>query len=235
MVRRRRTKRVKRQKHTGGFQPGDSVVVKQRVKDPDFGTDIGGWQGRIVKDPDADDDVVCIAWDSITLKQMPDETIIRSEEEGLSWTEMRLYPNEVALTSPRDTKNDVEKTIDLLADKHEWNYLGEEGRRIQAVLARAKSNEEWAEFEAWETYLEETLRFPFKAEVSEWQERSPLRTGERVKVLGLNGSVDLYGVLAVIQHKRKTLSFPLCDLEVLLESSPNYQPVQDYAVWFANR
>ena len=29
--------------------------------------------------------------------------------------------------------------------------------------------------------------------------------------------------------------FPLCDLEVLDKSSPYYQPVKDYAVWFANR
>jgi len=29
------------------FQVGDSVKVKNGTKDPDFGIDIGGWQGQI--------------------------------------------------------------------------------------------------------------------------------------------------------------------------------------------
>ena len=235
MAKRKRVRRAKRKKRSGSFQPGDSVIVKQGVKDPDFGTDIGGWQGRIVEDKNAAADVVCIAWDSITLQQMPDEDIIRSEEKGFGWTEMRLYPTEVELTSPRDTEDDVKKMAALLEDRHAWSHLGEEGRRIQAVLDNAASNTMWAKFVAWETHLENVLKFPFKAEVAEWQERGPLRAGDRVKILGLEGSVGLYGVLALVQHKRKTISFPLYELEVLLESSPNYQPVKDYAVWFANR
>jgi hypothetical protein len=26
---------------------GDSVIVKPNIQDPDFGLDIGGWQGRV--------------------------------------------------------------------------------------------------------------------------------------------------------------------------------------------
>ena len=32
------------------FQVGDSVKVKNGSKDPDFGIDIGGWQGQISED-----------------------------------------------------------------------------------------------------------------------------------------------------------------------------------------
>ncbi len=54
MAKRKRVRRAKRKKRSGSFQPGDSVIVKQGVKDPDFGTDIGGWQGRIVEDKNAE-------------------------------------------------------------------------------------------------------------------------------------------------------------------------------------
>ena len=231
MAKRKRVKRKKQSK----FKPGDAVVVKPNVDDPDLGANIGGWQGRISEPIEEDDDVVCIAWDSVTLKQMPDEMIVQCEEKGLGWTEMRLYPHEVEPTNPRDNEDDVDNIIDRLEDKHAWSHLGEEGRRIQAVVANAKSRSEWAEYEAWEAHFRKILKFPFKAEVSEWQERSPLRTGDRVKVLGIDESVDLYGVLVAIQHRRRKLVFPLCDLEVSAKSSPNYRPVKDYAVWFANR
>ncbi|CAK8716278.1 hypothetical protein GMJAKD_05430 [Candidatus Electrothrix aarhusensis] len=50
----------------------------------------------------------------------------------------------------------------------------------------------------------------------------------------LDDTEDIYGVLVLLRHGREKYEFPLCDLEVLDKSSPNYQPVQDYAVWFAN-
>ena len=38
-----------------------------------------------------------------------------------------------------------------------------------------------------------------------------------------------------LRRERRKYVFPLCDLEVVDKSSSNYQPVKDYAVWFANR
>jgi hypothetical protein len=56
---------------TRNFKIGDSVVVKSGVKDPDLGIDIAGWQGRIAE-IEKKDSSVGIAWDSMTLKNMPD-------------------------------------------------------------------------------------------------------------------------------------------------------------------
>ncbi|MFT4639885.1 MAG: hypothetical protein ACI8T1_003210 [Verrucomicrobiales bacterium] len=44
------------------FRVGDSVVVKSGVTDPDFNTDIGGWQGQI-EDVESGGTVL-ITWDS---------------------------------------------------------------------------------------------------------------------------------------------------------------------------
>lgn len=216
------------------LKEGDSVVVKPNVKDPDLNVNIGGWQGRVSEIREKDN-LICIDWDSLTLKQIPGETVDQCEEEGLDWARMYLHPEEVERTSPRDSEDDVEEIIGLLENKHGWSYLGEEGKRIQAVLANAEHGGDWAAFEAWETHFEKVLRFPFEAEVSEWQKRGPLQAGDRVKVLGIEGSEDLYGLLVALRHKRRKYVFPLCNLEVLDKSSSNYQPVKDYAVWFANR
>ena len=50
------------------FQLGDSVVVKQGIKEPDFEEfEIGGWQGRITEintKSDKNNVLITIEWDS---------------------------------------------------------------------------------------------------------------------------------------------------------------------------
>ncbi|MBI3943392.1 MAG: hypothetical protein HY326_10305, partial [Chloroflexi bacterium] len=46
---------------------------------------------------------------------------------------------------------------------------------------------------------------------------------------------DLYGILVNVQTKRGDFVFPLCDLKATNQNSSNYQPLNDYDVWFANR
>jgi hypothetical protein len=213
---------------------GQSVVVKPGIEDPDLKINISGWQGRITEVIEKDN-LICVSWDSITLKQMPGETIDQSEEQGLGWTEMYLYPEDVELTNSRDNEQDVEEIIELLESKHGWSYLGEEGKRIQAVLDKAKDISEWSAFEAWEEHLGQALQFPFEAEISEWQERGPLRTGDKVKVYDIVHNDDLYGIIVALGHERGRYDFPLCDLEAIDKTSVNYQPLKDYVVWFANR
>jgi len=216
------------------FKEGDSVVVKPGIVDPDFDTEIGGWQGRILEEPGSDN-LVLIGWDSITLKNMPGSVIEQSEEQGLDWTKMYLEVQEVALTSLRDTKEDVIQAISELARKHAWSYLGEQGKRIGKVLDGVDEDSEMAALDAWEEHLSKSLVFPFEARIAEYQERGPLQAGDRVKVTGIGLVDDLYGVIVDLRHGRRKYAFPLCDLEVIDENSPNYQIVRDYAVWFANR
>lgn len=90
-------------------------------------------------------------------------------------------------------------------------------------------------FETWQEYLENHLKLPFEAEVSESQDRGPLRFGDRVKVIGFEGVEDLYGLLVNIQVGNQGYVFPLCDLKATDKKSINYGLTDDYAVWFANR
>jgi len=213
---------------------GDSVVVKFGVKDPDLGIDLEGWQGRIIEIEDKDN-VVGIEWDNMTLKNMPDWVIEKCEEEGMDWRQMNLGTNEVELTIPRDTRKDIEKTVKKFESKYAWSYLGEQGKRIGAVMNGVDRDDIMAALKAWEKYLREALMFPFDAKVSEHQDRGPLQYEDKVSVKGVTLIDDLYGVIVEVRFGRKKYHFPLCDLEPIDKKQPNYQAVHDFAVWFANR
>jgi hypothetical protein len=60
------------------------VSVKSSVIDPDFGFDLGGWEGRIDK-ISGDGGIICVEWDSITLGNMPESIISECEERGIDW------------------------------------------------------------------------------------------------------------------------------------------------------
>lgn len=57
------------------LKPGDSIMVKQGVKEPDFEKfELGGWLGRVTEiDSSSNPDhiLVTIEWDTETLKQIP--------------------------------------------------------------------------------------------------------------------------------------------------------------------
>ncbi len=216
---------------------GDSVRVKHGTQDPDLSADISGWQGRASNiEPSRDEILVTIQWDSITLKNMPVATIEQCEEQGLDWAEMTLRASDVEPARSRDTQVDVAKTKERLSNQYGWVALGEEGKRIQKVLAAMEAEDDLDEFGAWEQHLERNLRFPFDAVVAEFQERGPLQSGDKVVVTGIADATDeMYGIIVDLRVGRRKYAFPLCDLEAADQKSPNYHLVKDYAIWLANR
>ena len=216
------------------FEVGDSIRVKDGVTDPDSDTDISGWQGRILGfgEDESGQPLVLIAWDSHTLKSMPQPYLEQSEVEGLDWQQFLLGPDEIEHAQRRDTQRDVDDVVDEIEARIYWYSLGEEGKRIQRVLSGAEAERE--AFAAWEKYLKENLRFPFEAEVSEYQDSGPLHQGDRIKVLTISMVDDLYGVIVSGKRGLRNIDFPLCDLAVI-GNERNRQIVSDYAVWFANR
>lgn len=216
------------------FEVGDVVRFKEGTTDENSGQDLSGWQGRI-SEIDAEHNLLLVDFDSITLQNIPRDYLEEAVEEGLGWPQYYIYANEVVPAQPRDTEEDVFDTIEQIEEQLGWAYLGEEGQAINAILSDALQGNEMDQFEAWEDYLRKTLRFPFQAEVAEWQDPgSPLRGVNKVLVLKIVGVNDLYGVMAKVRTNRKFVC-PLCDLEAADKSSSNHDPLQLYAVWFANR
>lgn len=209
------------------FKIGDSVRVKDGVMCPDDESlCIGGWQGRIFEI----EDTVGIHWDSISLQQLPIEYIRQSEKEGLGWSEMYLSSDEIESVKPRDSKDTADRIWEEMESLYFWLGMDEEGERIFSVIANADDP-----LEGWSMYLTRTLKFPFDAFVSESQDNGSLKYGAKIKVLKIEDMDDPYGILVVVSDGQNHDVFPLCDLTVRDKKSQNYQPVQDYCVWFANR
>lgn len=210
------------------LKPGDSVKVKKGVMCPnDDSVCMEKWQGRIF---DIDGRLIGIRWDSITLKQLPQEYVKNSEDHGEDWAEMYFYSNEVEPAEPRDSEQDVQQASEELESVYSWLGDDEEEKRIYQVVADAEDK-----MQAWYDNLKNKLSFPFEAEVDEPQDRGPLECGDKVKVQSLVEADALYGVLVNINLGRKRFVFPLCDLKVVDNKSENYILVSDYCVWFANR
>lgn len=88
--------------------------------------------------------------------------------------------------------------------------------------------------EEWLDLFEETLEFPFKAKVCEYQERGPLQEGDEVIVRGLEVEDDLYGVIVNLKKGRKKYSFPLVDLEPIGVHRAIKNLFDEYQYWFSN-
>jgi hypothetical protein len=226
--------RPKRAK-AAGFKVGDVVVVKAGVKVPDFDAEIGGWQGRILDVYEDNPPTLHIKWDSLSLKGQDGDYFERCVAEKMDWASMYLDADDLKRAEPRDTEEDVEQAVERISGQYGRVVLDEQDRRIQQVLASVDEDDELDALNVWEEYLEKNLAFPFEAVVDEAQERGPLKTGDRVKVIEITDVDEMYGIIAHLRVGRKSYDFPLCDLKVVDESLPNFQLVDDYGVWFANR
>ena len=99
---------------------------------------------------------------------------------------------------------------------------------------------EWEERD-WESWLNENLTFPFEIkreeDGEEWGDKKSKKLfgiGHTMEVLSINEDDDKYGVIIKVREGRKTGYIPLCDVEVTSRTNPNFWPVREYVVWFAN-
>ena len=218
---------------------GDSVIVKQGIKEPDLEKfEMSGWQGRVIEidnDTDKDNILITIEWNTLTLEQLPSKFIQQSEIDGLDWQSMVLYESDLDKTVPNDKKENVKKVQDKLSDKYYWASFGEVGIRISNVLGEVKRHNEMKCLEMWDKHLDENLSFPIQAIVDESEDDWLIKSGDVLTIKSLSNIVDMYGIITKVKLERKTYEYPLCDLEVLDKKSKDYQLINDYRIWFANK
>ena len=218
------------------YKIGQTVKVKNGVLCPDdLEFNLSGWTGRIIDLVEDEEPTICIEFDSITLKNMPEKFIKKSEQEDLDWSKIYLDVNDVEPTKPRDTERDAKNAWNEIKKRFEWIGIGSEGELIQSVINSAESFEEWDALKAWKKYLEKNLQFPFETFIHEYQEIGPLSQGDKLKVFRIELVDDHYGIIVACRKKRKRYDFPLVDLKVTEKKSINSDIIQAYRTWFANR
>ena len=217
------------------FGVGDAVIVKPGVMDPDEPTrSLAGWQGWVTEIYPKEGTLL-LNWDSLTLRAIPDAQIRACEIEGLAWQTMGLEIAEVSPAPPRDTPAEAEALYEEILSHHRWDHLSDLNPGITDLLGPLGKADELTYLKAWDKHLHQALRFPFEARVEEQLLRGPVQVGAIVQVLGISELNELYGVLVSVRLGRSSYTLPLCDLEATDCDSPNYQPLNDYVVWFANR
>src|SRR5262245_1754749 len=84
----------------------------------------------------------------------------------------------------------------------------------------------------WCYYLEERLKFPFKARCRSKRAVSPLRTGEEVTVLGMAPEEDCESEMFVrLKRGGRSMAVPLSQLEPLAADPSTIEAVADWHYW----
>jgi hypothetical protein len=218
------------------YKIGQTVKVKNGVLCPDDSEfNLSGWTGRIIELDEDDEPTVGIEFDSITLKNMPEKYIKKSEQENLDWSRIYLDMNDVELTKSRDTEQDAKNVRDEIEKRFVWIGVSSEGELIQSVINSAESFKGWDVLKAWEKYLKKNLQFPFETVIHENWGRGPLNEGDILKVFGIELADDHYGIIVACRKGRKGYDYPLVDLKITEKKSINSDIIEAYHTWFANR
>ena len=125
--------------------------------------------------------------------------------------------------------------IRQLKNEYAWIHLGPEGHAISKILKGIKPRDQPAILKRWEAHLGKVLRFPFEAEVAEFQERGPIPTDAKVMVRSMTMVDEMRGIIVEVAFQNNRYYFPLCDLEAVDKNSDIHDYVIEYAVWYANR
>ena len=83
----------------------------------------------------------------------------------------------------------------------------------------------------WYYYLEERLKFPFKARCKSKRAVSPLRVGEEVTVLGMAPEEECESELFVQVRWCGSLAVPLFQLEPLAANPETKEAIADWHYW----
>lgn len=125
-----------------------------------------------------------------------------------------------------------------------WDlYESEKGNLSENEDAFDRKCKEWQQ-RSWESWLNKKLIFPFlvrrmedddDAYFTDVADHQPFRLGHEMKVIGIDQEDDLYGIILKVREGRRVGYVPFCNVEVLDQEDPNFWPVREYVVWFANR
>ena len=105
-----------------------------------------------------------------------------------------------------------------------------EERIMNEIMVDAYGEEEHAL--SWYYYLDDVLSFPFMAECSIQRKTSPLRIGEKVKVLEMSPEDDCMGeVFVQIEWQGREMGAPLAQLKPIGVDSETRQAIEDWHYW----
>ena len=84
----------------------------------------------------------------------------------------------------------------------------------------------------WYCYLDDNLKFPFRARCTVERKISPLKKGEAVEVIGMAPADDcMRTMLVLIRFADRVLGVPLDQLEAVTGGEATHEAVADWCYW----
>ena len=145
------------------------------------------------------------------------------------------------MTKTRDSRTTKSKTTYDAS----WNLVETEDGNL--TLSEAAHNRKFQIWERrnWIPWLNTNLSFPFMPKRTEDEDdayftdiadRESFRLGHTMEVIGMGPDVEpRNGIHMRVKEGRRKGWVSLADLEVILKEDPNYWPVREYVVWYANQ
>ena len=105
-----------------------------------------------------------------------------------------------------------------------------EERIMMEIVVDAYNEDERAM--GWYYYLEDKLRFPFKASCISQREVSPIEPGEEVEVVGMSSEDECRReMLVAVRWGKRTLAVPLAQLEGVDVDDMTKEAIGDWHYW----
>ena len=105
-----------------------------------------------------------------------------------------------------------------------------EHRTEQEIAVHAYTSDERAI--GWHCYLDDKLRFPFKARCIAVREMSPLKMGEEIEVLGMAPGDDcMKEMFVIVGFAGRKLGVPLAQIEPIGADAATREAVEDWRYW----
>ena len=116
--------------------------------------------------------------------------------------------------------------------KHPALNRAREHRITYEIVVDAYTSDERAI--GWHCYLDDKLRFPFKAKCIAARKMSPLKIGEEVEVLGMAPEDDcMHEMFVLVGFAGRKLGVPLVRLEPVKPDEATREAVEDWRYWVA--
>ena len=129
-------------------------------------------------------------------------------------------------------------------DDHRWDLSeGDKGYVPECDEVYEQKFEEW-QARDWPDWLAKHLTFQFTVTREEDEDdayfapgaaKAPFRLDHKMEVVELAEEDVDRGVMVRVREKGQVGCVPLADVTVKPKTDPNFWPVREYVVWFANR
>ncbi|MCC6147133.1 MAG: hypothetical protein IT308_06145 [Anaerolineaceae bacterium] len=216
------------------FEKYDIVKIKQGIIDLESGAELGGWLGRIVEflEDDEGDLVAYVRWDSVTLRNIPDDFFEYCRKNQVSGVDILIGVDALAPAYARDTIDEANWERTRILAKYFWPQIENYTENTLTAL-EAHKKDGGSVLQAWEEYLKTNLTFPLTAEIK-LQGKTIRQKKCKCIVQDLNGSEDTYGVAVFVEINGSFFVLPLTSIQVA-RNSEVYLALETYRFWFNNQ